>query len=192
MTYDGSVPVAMPSVFGDKQYKTAAAGACGKKYYISMEDVSGGWNLFVYDTSKGLWHREDDLKVKQFATSEDRLYAISGKDILLLTGNTEDAEGSIRWFVQTGEIGIYTPDRKYLSRLNVRMMLAEDAEASVMVRYDFEDDWRQLCTVTGTKMRSVDIPVRPMRCDHMELRIEGIGDAKVYSITKTIEEGSDL
>ena len=192
MTYDGSVPLAMPSVFGDKQYKIAVAGACGKKYYISMEDVSGGWNLFVYDTSKGLWHREDDLQVKQFVTSEDRLYAISGKDILLLTGNTEDAEGSIRWFVQTGEIGIYTPDRKYLSRLNVRMMLAEDAEASVMVRYDFEDDWRQLCTVTGTKMRSVDIPVRPMRCDHMELRIEGIGDAKVYSITKTIEEGSDL
>jgi hypothetical protein len=61
-----------------------------------------------------------------------------------------------------------------------------------MVRYDFEEDWRQLCTVTGTKMRSVDIPVRPMRCDHMELRIDGIGDAKVYSITKTIEEGSDL
>ena len=54
-----------------------------------------------------------------------------------------------------------------------------------------EEEWRHLCSVSGIRMRSVDIPVRPMRCDHLRLRIEGSGEAKIYSITKTIEEGSD-
>ena len=94
--------------------------------------------------------------------------------------------------LESGELGISLPDAKYVSKLNVRMWLAEGSEVSFYVQYEEPDQWQHLCTVPGTSLRSFDIPVRPRRCDHMKLRIEGTGDARIYSITKTIAQGSDV
>ena len=46
--------------------------------------------------------------------------------------------------------------------------------------------------MTGNNLRSFAVPIRPRRCDHLRLRIEGEGDAKIFSIAKTIEIGSDI
>ena len=46
--------------------------------------------------------------------------------------------------------------------------------------------------MTGSSLRSFSMPIRPKRCDHLRLRIVGEGDAKIYSITKTVEKGSDV
>ena len=74
----------------------------------------------------------------------------------------------------------------------LRMMLDIDAEAHFSAKYDFDDIWEPLFDLTGTSLRSFSIPVRPRRCDHMKLRIEGVGNVKIYSITKTIVRGSEL
>ena len=55
-----------------------------------------------------------------------------------------------------------------------------------------DTEWEYQFTLTGNSIRSFSIPIRPKRCDNMKLRIEGVGMAKIYSITKTIEEGSEL
>ena len=81
---------------------------------------------------------------------------------------------------------------KYISRLTVRMLLEEDTEVRFLAQYDFDENWEELFTMTGTSLRSFSIPIRPKRCDFMKLRIEGVGMAKIYSITKTIEQGSEL
>jgi hypothetical protein len=60
------------------------------------------------------------------------------------------------------------------------------------IQYDQVDMWEHLFTMTGTSLRTFSVPIRPKRCDHMKLRIEGVGDAKIYSISKTIEQGSEL
>jgi hypothetical protein len=52
--YDGSLPVAISYVLGNERYYDAVGGAHANKYYISMADGAGNWNLFVYDTEKGL------------------------------------------------------------------------------------------------------------------------------------------
>jgi hypothetical protein len=46
--------------------------------------------------------------------------------------------------------------------------------------------------MVGHNLRSFSVPIRQKRCDHFRLRIEGEGDAKIYSVAKTIEEGSDF
>lgn len=56
---------------------------------------------------------------------------------------------------------------------------------------DMSDEWIHICTIFSTNLRSFSIPVRPRRCDYMKLRIVGEGMAKIYSYTKTIEQGSD-
>ena len=103
-------------------------------------------------------------------------------------GNAKD----LQWMVETGEIGISSPDMKYISRLTVRMLLEIGAEVRIYGKYDFSDEWEHLFVTTGTSLRSFSVPIRPKRCDHMRLRIVGKGMAKVYSITKTIEQGSEI
>ena len=193
--YDGSLPAEISGALGDMYYGAAVAGSHGNKYYISMQEaISPAYHLFVYDMAKGMWHREDGLQADAFCSCDDELYCIdheSGK-ILTMRGSGTQAEDMVRWMAETGEIGISSPDMKYVSRLTIRMAMEIGAEVSIYAQYDHEDGWEPLGTIQGTSLRSFSLPVRPRRCDHLKLRLEGVGDVKVYSITKTIEEGSDL
>ena len=191
--YDGSLPVEVSYALGDMHYGRAVAGAHGNKYYISMQEaISPEYYLFVYDTAKGMWHKEDNLQVDSFCSCRGELYAINdGKIITMLGSGTKDTE-PVEWMAQTGEIGIYSPDAKYISRLTLRMAMDVGAEVSIYAQYDFGDEWECQCVLTSTNLRSFSIPIRPKRCDYMKLRIEGRGNAKIYSITKTIEQGSEL
>ena len=190
--YDGSLPTEVSYVLGNEAYSNAVGGSHGNKYYISMKNNLGTYNLFVFDTAKGMWHKEDDLQVDSFCSCRGELYAINdGKIITMLGSGTKDTE-DVEWMVQTGEIGISSPDAKYISRLTLRMAMDVGAEVSIYAQHDFSDAWECQCVLTSTNLRTFSIPIRPKRCDHMKLRIEGRGNAKVYSITKTIEQGSEL
>ena len=190
--YDGSLPTEASYVLGNEAYSDAVGGAHGNKYYVSMKDVMGQWNLFVYDTAKGMWHKEDDLQADSFCSCRNELYAIYCGDIICMLGSGEDYEGDLDWMVQTGEIGISSPDMKYISRLTVRMAMDIGSEVRFYAQYDFSDEWEPLFSLRSDNLRSFSLPIRPKRCDHMKLRIEGEGMAKIYSITKTIEQGSEL
>ena len=192
--YDGSLPVEISQALGHEAYKNAVAGAVGNKYYVSMENASGLWDLFVYDTRRGLWHREDDLRADAFCSLPGELYCIDHgtNRILTMLGSGVAGESKVSWTVETGAIGITLPDMKYISRLTIRMSMEIGAEMKLYARYDHSDEWEHICTLRGTDLRSFCIPIRPHRCDHMYLGMEGEGMAKIYSITKTIEQGSEL
>ena len=98
----------------------------------------------------------------------------------------------MEWMAQTGEIGLESPDMKYISRLTIRMFLGVSATLKIYIQYDLESDWHFVCSLEHTNLRSFSIPIRPRRCDHLKLKFVGEGDAKIYSITKTIEQGSEL
>lgn len=192
--YDGSLPVEMSSVLGEVAYSDAVACGHGNKYYISMKDTSGEYNLFVYDVSKGLWHKEDNLAVKEFCSCRNELYFIEkdGSVIRTMFGSgTADTE-PIKWSAETGVMGMYTSDKKYISKLNIRLSLNIGTKIYFFAQYDSSGEWELLCTLTGTSLRSFTIPVKPRRCDHFRLKIEGEGEAKIFSIIKTLEQGSDV
>ena len=190
--YDGSLPTEVSYAMANEVYSDAVGGSHGSKYYISMKDEDGAYNLFAYDMGKGMWHKEDDLKVDSFCSCRGEMYAVSGGKIITLRGSgTTDTE-PVEWMVQTGEIGITSPDMKYISRLTIRMAMDIGTEVHFYAQYDFSEAWEPVGMLTSTNLRSFSIPIRPKRCDHMKLRIEGVGGAKIYSITKTIEQGSEL
>ena len=190
--YDGSLPTEVSYALGNEAYSEAVGGSHGNKYYISMKDDLGEYNLFVYDMAKGMWHKEDDLKVDSFCSCRGEMYAISNGKIITLLGSGSQDLADVHWMVETGEIGLASPDAKYISRVTLRMSMDIGAEVGIYAQYDFSDEWECQCVLNGTNIRSFSIPIRPKRCDHMKLRIEGVGMAKVYSITKTIEQGSEL
>lgn len=191
--YDGSLPTEVSSALGDIDYSDAVAGALGNKYYVSMKDLEGIYNLFVFDTKKGMWHKEDNTQAVEFCNCRGNLYYIVDKQIKTIRGSGEDIETApIEWMAETGIIGTDSPDKKYISRLDVRMSLSFGAKVYFYVEYDSEEGWEHLYTMAGTTLRSFAVPIRPKRCDHLRLRILGEGDAKIYSICKTIEQGSDM
>ena len=192
--YDGSLPTEASYALGNETYSDAVAGAHGNKYYISMKDVAGKWHLFVFDVAKGMWHREDDFRADCFCSCRGELYAIdhSTKNIITFIVSDNPAEEVVSWMAQTGPIGTEMPDMKYISRLTIRMSMDVGTRVRFLIQYDSKGDWEQICSLTGRNLRSFPVPIRPRRCDHLRLRIEGEGDARFYSITKTVEQGSDI
>ena len=191
--YDGSLPTEISAALGDVQYFEAVGGAHGNKYYLSMKDSSNLWHLFVYDTAKGMWHHEDNTHADCFCSCREEMYFIdhAGKKIrTVFGGGTKDTK-PVEWMAETGVIGVDSPDKKYLSRLTVRMWLDIGTQVYFFVQYDSSGEWEHLFTMTGNSLRSFAVPIRPKRCDHLRIRIVGEGDAKIYSIAKVIEEGSD-
>jgi hypothetical protein len=191
--YDGSLPTEISSALGDIAYSDAVAGAHGNKYYISMKDVSDVYHLFVYDTKRGVWHKEDNTQADAFCSCRGEMYYIDHADgtIKTVLGSGETETLPVEWLVETGVLTTNMPDKKYISRIVVRMSLGVGTRVQFFIQYDSQGDWKHLFTMTGNNLRSFAVPVRPRRCDHLRLRIEGEGDAKIYSIAKTVEQGSD-
>ena len=169
-------------------------GTINNKYYVSMKDTKNKWHLFVYDTAKQLWHKEDNLHASAFCASKGELYCIDADDrnIITMLGYGEKDAAPVQWMAETGNLGMNTPDMKYLSGITLRMMLAKNAKVEIYAQYDLSDEWLHICTMFGTDLRSFNVPIRPRRTDHVKLKLVGTGEGKIYSITKTIEQGSDL
>lgn len=191
--YDGSLPSSVSDNLGSVRYYDAVAGNIDGKYYISMRDAADKWNLFVFDTIKGMWHREDNTHVKGFCTLGTDLYLVTDKNVLMTTTGTGDTkEKKIKWYAESGSIGYSYPDNKYLSKLNLRMALNIDSSVAMYIQYDSFGEWERKWSMNGVGTRSFTIPIIPKRCDHFKIRLEGEGDCKIFSIAKVLEMGSDV
>ena len=192
MVYDGSLPQCISGALGETVYRNAAAGALGDKYYVSMTDEGGAAHLFVYDTRRGFWHREDDTRVLWFARKGSELYFIDDKGGLwCVCGSEGDLEGDVCWQADTGIMGYATVEQKYVSRFLLRMRLEEGASMDAFIRYDSCGDWHHAGHAEGGGLSTFLLPVRPRRCDHFELRLQGVGDVCLYSFARVFEKGSD-
>ena len=233
MAYDGSLPVPVSEKLGRLSgYGHAVGGAYGNKYYLSLCDKASSelhvppthmiltrperCDLYVLDTEKGLWHREDDCEICSMAWSSDDLAFVvvgegtdseNGVSFRRLTYTLCSVRGSDRvgggaagwavegaaipWYAVSGIIGLETPDKKYLSKISIRLHLDEGASVRVSVEYDSLGTWKQVLATSAMQMKTLTVPIIPMRCDHMRLRLDGVGGCKVYSIAKTFTEAED-
>lgn len=193
MAYDGSQPVPMgQDLAAEDLHSHAAAGVLGSKYYLSVCRRDGTPHLLVYDTEKGLWHRESGPLFQSLCPVGETLYGASAVGIFQLAGSiTAPEETPVRWSAVTGVLGLEDPGKKYISRLILRLQLQPGSQVAVDIAYDGSPVWQQVCRLQGTGLGAVPITVRPRRCDHLRLRLQGEGPAKVYSLTKILTRGSE-
>ena len=153
----------------------------------------GGWHLFAYDTKRAMWHREDSRIVVQFAACKGDLYAMDGMGVLWTAGGTEGTEEpELQWSATSGVIGYTNAENKYVSRFNIRMQMPRGSSMDVYLQYDSDGIWHHHGHIRGKGIYSFVLPIRPRRCDHFLLRVEGKGECKIYSIAKILEIGSDM
>ena len=195
--WQGGFPRGVSAPLGAECYHGAAGGEIGGKYYLSMLDESGDSVLFVYDIERDLWLREDTLHVSAFARVGQELYAVADGELLALLGSTavtgSTREGEVEWEAVTGIQTFRLPENKRVSRYNIRLSMAAGASLAVAVQYDSDGVWPQAGSVTasGAGTGHFLFPVRPHRCDHLQLKLSGRGEMRLLSISRILEIGSD-
>lgn len=190
--YQGGFPAQVSEALGDELYSEAVAGTIRDRYYISMKDSAGEPQLFVYDLEKKLWMHEDNFRADFFARVGDELYALSGNLLYAMQGSRGEPEPYISWMAETGILYYQQPDKKYVSRFNVRLQMEEGAEMKIYIQYDSMGEWELKGTVKLKGTNTVNVPIRPRRCDHMRIRLVGKGMFRLFSIAKIISYGSDV
>ena len=189
--YDGSMPVDIGEQFGGKQYDNASACGYGTKYYITMHDGTTP-NLFVFDTARRMWHKEDDTIFNAADVYKEVLYYINAEGKIKMIGSQEKDTERFHWSAETGFIDCGLSSKKYVSKIILRMSLALGTYLRVYIQYDSLGDWEHISAMNGTSLKSFSFPIRPKRCDHFRLRFEGYGDLRIFSMSKILEAGSDM
>lgn len=179
---------------------TSIAAAYRDKYYLYLQmNTPPGSRLLVLDTRRGAWYRENLPigSITDFTEHFGSLLCAAGgieeiahDNQVSTIGDTK--EGDVAWSCETGLIGYSTVEQKYVSRFNIRMSLARDAYMDVLVQYDSDGVWHNQGRIQGVGTRTFMLPVRPRRCDHFRIRLEGSGDVRIYSFAKIFEAGSDV
>lgn len=203
--YGGGVPQSIASAFGQDRYTDAVGGSDGAKYYVSMKNAAGEASLFVFDTRCNLWHKEDETEAVGFAW-DGELYTLSKTGALFVGGNVRNLpqgatqEQTVPYIAEWADITEYvtgnstaipSPEKKHLTKLLLRLELAEGASCKIEVQYDGDGDWQEVKTLNATKKRSFYLPVIPRRCDYFALRLSGSGEMVLYSLVREIAQGSE-
>lgn len=197
VAYQGGMPAAVSDALGEEKYYKAVAGVFGQRYYISMQDAYNAWHFFCFDAGKGLWMHEDELHAEGFAQEGDELYVQSENRIVAINGTVGTLETPPHWIAETGIMHYDYPDKKYVSRYNIRLQMAKGARMQMYIEYDSKGPWIfagdvEAGDIMTDNTGTATVPVRPRRCDHLRLRLEGNGDVRILSITRVLSKGSDV
>ena len=194
--YDGNFPQEIGDDLNDF-FTDAVGGSFDNRYYISMKDSKNNRHLFVYDTNANLWSREDNIVIKDFArhasdlffvSSDNKLYSVYGsayKNMLTL-------EAPIDFEAISGFIGYHTDNKKYLSRMSLRLKMSPGSWLKLFIEYDSSNKWEYVWQVSDKTLDTFAMPIRPERCDHFRYKIVGHGDIMLYEVSKSYSEGSDM
>lgn len=199
--YSGWNPTVISDALGaDTKWFDAAAGSDSIRYYVSMSDGKK-YSLYVYDTRYGLWYKEDDTRAVDFAFWDDGLYYVDAAGHLMrVDGEEGTSEGLVPWEAEFGDsVRFYettdggSQNKKGLLRFQLRCELAEGSSVKALVRYEDNDEWEEVGTITGpAKKQSYNLPLILRRCDYYRLKLVGTGEAVVYSLTEVRYSGSNL
>lgn len=201
--FDGNYPVSLSQKLGMERYSECAAGAYMGKYYASMKDRNGEFWIFVYDFRTNLWVKDEKLHIEEFiSTKSGELYGRT--DVAIISfGNKNDALGlleipreeeTVSWFAELGTYGLDSPDKKFVKEIKIRAAVYPGAKLKVEVYYDDKNKWNEYWVekagINGDgKIKTYKVPIIPVNCDTMKIKLSGIGKVEIYSLAKDVEDG---
>lgn len=196
MAYSGGIPQPIGQAFGLSRQQNAVGGSDGLKYYVSFQDENGASRFCVYDAQRGVWHTEDETEAVGFARHNGNTYLLERSGGIYLTGTvlgdigTEEAD--FTWEAEFGDFTDDSPNKKGVSKIQIRLELEENAAATVYLRFDSTGEWIQAGQVMqeGVK-RSYYLPIVPRRGDHYRMKITGTGGCRIYSLVREYYGGSE-
>ena len=200
----GSLPalISEESLWGHT-YKNAVGGRHGNKYYISAERDDGEQELFVYDTDKGLWHKEDDTKMIDCTTYNGVLYWLdeTKENIMcpdkadnLLVDNTKyeyQQEDCFEWSAETGDLYDSELNVKNIGKIRIGIKAEKGAKVSLFVQYKDNGEWRKVSEMLYSEKKPRVFAVALRRAEYLRLKLVGTGQVEIYGIDIEHSRGSD-
>ena len=177
MAYSGAVPYCISDSL-NVEFRDVVAGTEKRKYYASIHVKAGGYELMVFDTEKGVWHKEDDVRFRSCATIGNRLYFVQYDDDLIAcseylpcsewllcgNGNVGGSVGivnpltpyetldNIKWMAVFGPFDEYIEEHKIYSKLALRLI--SDVDTEILLLGWAEDDGEfELMTDNGEYLK---------------------------------------
>ena len=187
--YAGGMPQLISSNFGDRLLTDGVAGNDGDSYYLSVHDAQAR-HLFVYETTSGLWVREDDTDVVDFARISKDLYFLDTNGYIWLADSRED-DPELPWMAQFAPFYDTAEGRKRYSRLLMRVELPKGAWMRAQVKCD-DGRWKEAGKIVGRDMDSIPLRLPLNRCDRFEVRLSGCGACTVKAMILEYTIGSDV
>ena len=193
MAWDGSIPAKVSAALDAGRLanvKQAVGGALDGRYYLHVSRENEV-RLLVYDTERGLWHEEDVCSF-EMASTGGQLYLWDGRALWAADPSretagqrSEETEQGVEFALTTGDLGLDSPEERYLSRLTLRLDAACRSRVTVEVSYD-GGPWETAAalTVEGPR-RNCDLHLVPRRCASLRLRLWGYGQITLRSLAKT-------
>lgn len=190
--YSGGSPELISEVMAQRRFDSAAAGADGERYYISMRDrQTDEWGMWVYDIPKDLWLQEDGTKAVDFAKNGGELFYIDGEAQTLVQVNPESSEEAIGWSATLCRMDETVHNRKCYSRLCLRgELLSDEAWMQVEISCDGEK-FQRVYTSRDKRAKTLVIPILPRRCDSFRIRLSGEGPFILRSLVREYDVGSE-
>jgi len=189
--YTGGTPELLTECFGDRRLSDGGAGTDGERYYISMQTENGAWELYVLDTARGIWLREDNTHATDWAYLDGTLYYLDGSTgKVMMTGQDRSEEGRIPWSATLCPFNEMVHGRKGYSRLYLRA----DLEAGAWVKAEVSADgapFRQVYLGHNDHAKTLQIPILPTRCDTFTVRLSGVGECIIKSFVREFSVGSE-
>ena len=177
MAYSGAIPYCISDCF-NVEFRDVVAGTEKRKYYASIHTKAAGYELMVFDTEKGLWHKEDDIRFRSCATIGNKLYYVEYEDDLiacsediacsewLLCGNGEttgnvgivnpvtpyESDDNIKWRAVFGPFDEYLEEHKIYSKLALRVIY-KGTKDNYILGWTESDDEFGLLTEEGEQLK---------------------------------------
>ena len=204
--WSGGIPQSVSAAFGTQRFRNGVAGSDGTKYFVSLQDAQGTYQLFAFDTRTNLWHREDNTQAVGWGWNEE-LYCLDASGKLWMNGNARSVpqgavqEALVAWKAEWADFYEYTtysssstatPEKKGIGKLLLRLELDEDASVQIDMQFDSDGVWRTVKTLQTEVKRSYYLPIIPRRCDHFRIRMTGNGGCRLYSLVREVYNGSEL
>lgn len=190
--YSGGTPELISENFGTRRFQNGIGGTDGERYYLSMQREDKEWELYVFDTIRGLWLREDAIHAVDFAYLDGTLYFLDGSNKkVLMMGQDTSEEGPVEWSATLCQFDETTQGRKRYSRLYLRT----DMEAGSWLKIEVSVDnapFRQVFATHNQRAKTMNIPILPVRCDNFQVRLSGKGVCVIKSIVREFDLGSEF
>lgn len=199
----GGQPVIISEeAFGNRKYKNGVGGRHRDKYVLSAQNENGEYEMFTFDTKSGMWHKEDNTRMKSCATYNNILYYIDGttgdlmcmeaENNLLAENENFETEDDFEWMCETGNLYDNDFNAKYISKIQIMADISEGASFEVLAQFRDRGEWWSLRELRSeiTRPRRVDIAMR--RSDHLRLRFSGKGACRISGVLIEYGRGSGI
>ena len=193
------VVISLPA-FGNRKYQNAVAGRHRNKYVISAQNISGEYEMFVFDTESGMWHKEDNTQMLDCVTYNNQLYYVDGKtksvvcmdccDNLLIGKADFESEDDFDWAFETGDLYANSFEKKHIIKLYFALSEGDNVRARILLQFEKGGAWIEAQKIKYNRKLLYLFPVSVRRSDFLKIRVEGKGHCVISSIRIDYSGGS--